>query len=181
MNERELYDGYARRAAQQCTWCTWCALVALLSPPEVMASDLPALEPQSNTLVVRAERASQSDDRMLFSLLGALELRADRWVINADSAILVGRLSDPDEIIVDGSPATITVQMTDESEPFTGTSSHLEFDTRKEIVRLEGDATVKREHESISSDLIRYWLQRETFVAGSRARVRVVTTPKNSR
>lgn len=178
MNEFGHYDGHAGRCAQHYVLITLATILPGLSLHAEDGGESPALEVQRDTLVIHAHVARQSDDRDSFSLRGDLELRGAEWVIHADSASVDGRLEDPDQIIVDGNPATISVLRDGDTRPFSGSSRHLEFDPRNEIVRLHGDAKVMRGEQSISSDSIRYLLQRDTFSAGTTARVKVVTKPK---
>ncbi|MGR8919031.1 MAG: LptA/OstA family protein [Gammaproteobacteria bacterium] len=132
---------------------------------------------RADAIIVRARQARQSPDGERLYLDGDLWVLARDWRIEASSAEIVGRLQDPDRIVVEGGSSRITVQRPDDGSPFEGSSDALEFQPRQNIVQLEGAATVRRGRQSISSDMIRYLLDRDTFAAGSGGRVRVTTLP----
>jgi len=133
----------------------------------------------AQTIIARAERAWQSEAGDVMHFKGALELRGEHWRVNADSALIEGQLEDPERVIVEGAPARIIVGAIDDPEPVEGLSQHLEFEPRNQVVRLEGAATIVKGEQSISSESIRYSLERNTFAAGSRGRVKVVTKPRS--
>jgi lipopolysaccharide transport protein LptA len=135
----------------------------------------------AQTVIARAERAWQSEQGDVMHFKGALELRGERWRVNADRALIEGHLADPERVIVQGAPARITVGAADDPEPVEGFSQHLEFEPRNQIVRLEGAATIIKGGQSITSESIRYLLERNTFAAGSRGRVKVVTKPRTEK
>jgi lipopolysaccharide transport protein LptA len=174
------YDGDRCRVVQLRVLMMVAGLAWCQSVPAESGSDS-GLTVQHDTVVVHAQLARQSDGRQEFHLSGDLRLHSTEWEIRADNSTLSGQLEDPELIVVRGSPARITVQRDGDARPFEGAGYYLEFDPQRETLRLNGDATVHRGGQSISSDAIRYWLERDTFAAGESARVKVVTTPKRRR
>ncbi len=177
MDRTGAYDGDAHGRAQ--LRGPVVALLALLSAAAPAESNLPALERQRDTIVIHAREARQSDDGSRFDLSGDLRIRGADWQIRADSAVISGRLEDPDRIEVAGGPASISIQRANDAAPLRGSAEHLEFDPRRETIKLNGDARIEHDRQSITSDAIRYLLQRDTFASAGDGRVKVVTRPKN--
>ena len=140
-------------------------------------ADTPGHDDQyRETIVARAQEAWESDNGDTMFIRGDLELRGTRWRIHADTAQVEGKLGKPDRVVVDGSPARIVVTPDDDGLPFEGQSRHLEFQPQAKTVKLDGAATIIRGQQSITSESISYELDRRTFAAGARGRVKVVTS-----
>lgn len=105
-------------------------------------------------------------------------MRGAQWAIYADHAKVYGPLRDPESIRVAGTPARIVYHRSGDDEPLEGHSDMLEFDPRRDIVRLERGAKIVKGRQSITSETIKYLLERDTFTAGSSGRVKVVTKPR---
>lgn len=105
-------------------------------------------------------------------------MRGAQWAIYADRAKVYGPLRDPESIRVSGTPARIIYYRSGDDEPLEGHSELLEFEPRRDIVRLENGAKIVKGRQSISSETIKYLLERDTFTAGSGGRVKVVTEPR---
>ena len=144
-------------------------MAAQPDPPLVQLDDL---------VFIGAHSARQAFDGQSFMAEGDLRLRSRKWTIHADNARLSGPLGDPDLIRVEGRPARIVFDRGAGREPLEGRSSLLEFEPARDVLRLEGDARIVRGQQSISSDSIRYLVDRDTFAAGESGRVRVVTKPR---
>ncbi len=160
------------------TRCTSATLLVLstLMPAAVRAAEAVSEVPfivLEDTLVVRAARASEADNGESMVFEGGLELHANDWRIEAERAVLAGRLDDPERVIVDGDPARIIVAG-GKGEPLEGRGQHLEYEPHTDTVRLDGAAMIVKGEQSISSESIQYLLGKGTFAAGSHGRVRVV-------
>ena len=164
------YHGQRRRAVQGVSACLCLALLAV----GARADDTHDL---ADTAIARAQEAWESDNGDVMFIRGDLQLRGSHWRIHADTARVEGKLGDPSRVVVEGAPACIIVTGDDPSQPLEGQSTHLDFDPRAKLMRLEGAATIIKGKESISSESIRYSLDRKTFEAGTHGRVKVVTTP----
>lgn len=134
-----------------------------------------------DTVIARAHEAWESDDGEVMFIRGDLQLRGSHWRIHADTARVEGRLGSPARVVVDGNPARIIVTGDDQTQELEGRSQHLDFDPRAKRMRLEGAAMIVKGQESISSESIRYSLDRKTFEAGTYGRVKVVTAPHSKR
>lgn len=134
-----------------------------------------------DTVIARAQEAWESDNGDVMFIRGDLQLRGSHWRIQADTARVEGKLGSPSRVVVDGSPARIIVTGDDSSQPLEGRSTHLDFDPKAKLMRLEGAAMIVKGKESISSESIRYSLDRKTFEAGTHGRVKVVTAPHRSK
>ncbi len=152
-------------------------LVCLATAAAARAAENVPFAPLEDVVFVRARTATQSISGDRFDAAGDLLLRSDAWTIRSDTAVIEGPLADPAVIEVSGTPARIIYQDGEADGPLEGQSSRLWFRPRAEEVVLEGDASVVRGGRSVSSESIRYLLNRDVFSAGRSGRVRVVTTP----
>lgn len=157
------------------------AFAALVISQLAHADQVLPLSKLEDTVIARAQEAWESDDGDTMFIRGDLRLRGSHWRIYADTARVEGKLGDPSRVVVDGSPARIVVSRDAASQPLEGQSRHLEFDPRAKLMRLDGAATVVRGQDSISSESIRYSLDRNTFEAGSHGRVKVITGLRSER
>lgn len=171
------YHGQHGRGAQGAIALLWLMLLVTGARAD---NDKP-LSDLKDTVIARAEQAWESDDGEIMFIRGDLQLRGSHWRIYADTARVEGKLGAPARVVVDGNPARIIVTGDDQSEQLEGQSQHLDFDPRAKLMRLEGAAMIVKGQESISSESIRYSLDRKTFEAGTHGRVKVVTAPHSSR
>ena len=168
------YHGQRGRAVQGIIALVWLMQLA----PCVNADDAHELQ---DTVIARAQEAWESDNGDVMFIRGDLQLRGSHWRIQADTARVEGKLGDPARVVVDGTPVRIIVTGDDASQPLEGRSTHLDFEPRAKLMRLEGAATIVKGKESISSESIRYSLDRKTFEAGTHGRVKVVTSPHRNK
>lgn len=143
----------------------------------VHADDAHGLSDLKDTVIARADEAWESNNGDIMFIRGNLQLRGSHWRIHADTARVEGKLGKPARVVVDGAPATLLVDLDNDPQPLEGRSRHLEFEPDAKLVRLEGAASIVKGEQSISSETIRYMLDRKTFSAGSHGRVKVVTSP----
>jgi len=171
------YHGQRGRGAQGVIALLWFVLPVSCA---LAAEDKPLNELQ-DTIIARAQEAWESDKGDVMFIRGDLQLRGSHWRIHADTARVEGNLGDPARVVVDGNPARIIVTGDDQAQPLEGRSQHLDFDPRAKLMRLEGAAMIVKGQESISSESIRYSLDRKTFEAGTHGRVKVITAPHPNR
>jgi len=171
-----IYDEQRCRLAQR--WRIYGIVLCFLYPQIIIAAEPPPLAVLTDVVFITARQAWQASDEAEFAARGDLLLRGVDWEIRADEARIIGHLRDPDTIHVSGAPARIVYLRADDDEPLEGQSALLEFRPRMDTVRLEGEARIVKGRQSISSEVIKYLLDRDTFAAGSVGRVRVVTTPR---
>lgn len=154
-----------------------CSLALMTCAVSVVADEA-GYTTRTDTILLSANRAEQAPDHRSFAFSGEFLLSSTEWRIDSNTAVIRGRLEKPDMIELAGQPARITVLRDGDSRPLVGHSARLRFDPAAEILDLTGTAMIVRDRQSISSDSIRYLLERDTFSAGDGGRVRVVTTPK---
>jgi lipopolysaccharide transport protein LptA len=167
------YHGQRAWGAQGALVCVWLMVSGFCA----QAESVKPLSEFKDTIIARAEEAWESDNGEVMFIRGDLQLRGSHWRIHADTARVEGKFGDLARVVVDGNPARIIVTGNDQSQPLEGRSQHLDFDPRANLMRLEGAATIVKGKESISSESIRYSLDRRTFEAGTHGRVKVVTSP----
>jgi lipopolysaccharide export system protein LptA len=132
----------------------------------------------ADTVVVRADEARESDAGDAYYFSGNIRIYAPQWAVLADKAELVGRIENPDQVIVEGAPARIRVQVKDNKKPIEGRSDRVEYDRRNDLVRLSGTALLDDDGRVVNSEMIEYFLNKRLFRTGGDRRVRVVATPK---
>ena len=155
-----------------------CIPALFLAAGPAFGADQPLRLSDADTVVVKADEARESDARDAFEFSGNIQIHAPEWAILADRAELIGRIENPDQVIVEGKPARIRVKVNDGKKTIEGQSDRVEYDRRNDAVRLSGTALLDDDGKVINSGMIEYFLDKRLFRTGGGKRVRVIATPK---
>lgn len=125
-----------------------------------------------DTVTVTAERAWESDEADVMHFSGKFELRAPDWYLLGDTAVVYGKLDDPDKVVVEGKPAriaflNIAAQTTkaqtsanainsDSEERMDGTAFIIEYFRGSDTFKMSGAARLTRKGSSLISEIIEY-------------------------
>lgn len=144
---------------------------AQVSPAQPAASD-PARRENAS---VRADRAWEDPDADAVHVQGHVEMRAERWELAADAAVLHGALDAPDRVLAEGSPARM--RFTDGVEQAHASGERLEYQREGGRIALSGRAELRRGADHVAGGRIEYWRDTDRFSAGGEGRVRGVISP----
>ena len=60
-----------------------------------------------DTVTVTAKRAWEGDEANVIHFSGNFELRGPDWFLSGDSAVVYGKLDNPDRVVIEGKPAKV--------------------------------------------------------------------------
>jgi len=134
-----------------------------------------------DTVTVTAERAWESDEAGVMHFSGKFELRAPDWCLLGDTAVVYGKLDDPDRVIVEGKPARIAFlrsadQKTkaqagenatnaDPEERIDGTAFFIEYFRAADKFKMRGAARLTRKDSTLVSEIIEYDVDTDRYSA----------------
>lgn len=163
-----------------------CLLLAVFLSIQTGFTDILDLS-SDDTVTITAERAWEDakDDITHFS--GRFELRAPDWYVSADSALVYGKLDDPDKLVVEGKPAKIFILRTTQesagssgSEPnIEGTASIIEYYRATNKLKMRGQAVLTREDNTLSSEIIEYDIDEDSYSASGEGGINVQFSPND--
>ncbi len=131
-------------------------------------------------LFLSADEAEQGIGGEHFVLRGNLKVRRGDWEIVGLRGVIAGPLDEPEQVVVDGAPATIRMLSDKNVVDVEGRCEHLAFEPSSRLVYLRGQASIVSEIYSVSSESIDYSMDLKRFSAGQKSRVKVVTKPARS-
>jgi len=160
-------------------------LAFLASTSEAIeAPDLDAGE----TMVIRADQAWETREvpegggpevRSLH-FKGNFQLDAPDWFIRADSATLFGAVDDPKSIAVSGTPARVWMIDENGATEVDATAGNIEYFRHNDRLKLQGDAVLEEQRNTLRSSSIDYDLNERRLVATGKGGVQIVTQPSRA-
>ena len=169
---------YSRRAAG--------LLLAIFLSIQTGVTDILDLS-SDDTVTITAQRAWEDVKGGITHFSGGFELRAPDWYVSADSAEVYGKLDDPDKLVVKGKPAKILIlreaqdtasNSDSDSEPnVEGTASTIEYYRATNKLKLHGQAVLTREDNTLSSEIIEYDIDEDSYSASGEGGINVQFSP----
>ena len=138
----------------------------------------------NDTVTVTAERAWEADEVDVIHFSGQFELRAPDWSLFGDSAVVYGKLDNPDRVVVEGTPARISFLRnesgdsgrTEAPERVDGEASVVEYFRSTDKLVMRGAARLTRKDSSLVSELIDYDVDADRYSASGRGGINVQFT-----
>ena len=151
-----------KRSPRKVRRAAFCLLACYLSSSLAIADRLEFSDDE--TVTVTAEKAWEAEEPNVVHFSGQFELRAPDWALFGDSAVVYGKLDDPDRVVVEGKPARISfLRETDESDTTTdpeervdGSAAVVEYFRATDKLRMRGEASLTRKDSTLVSDKIEY-------------------------
>lgn len=161
-------------------------LLALLASASeaIEAPDLDAGE----TMVIRADQAWETrqvpedggPEVRSLHFKGNFQLDAPDWFIRADSATLFGAVDDPKSIAVIGKPARVWMVDENGATEVDATAGNIEYFRHNDRLKLQGDAVLEEQRNTLRSSSIDYDLNERRLVATGKGGVQIVTQPSRA-
>ena len=138
-----------------------------------------------DSVIVKADTAWEDATADIVHFSGRFTLRAPDWYVSADSAVVYGKLDDPEKVQLKGNPARIfflraesdtdnTIQSAGQAGGRTeGTASDIEYLRSTNIVKLSGSATLKRDDDVLVSEKIEYDVDADRYTASGTGGVNI--------
>jgi len=136
-----------------------------------------------DTVTVTAERAWEDDEPNVIHLSGNFELRGPDWCLSGDSAVVYGKLDDPDRVVVEGKPATIAFlrgeqesAVPDTRDRVDGTALFVEYFRSTDKLTMRGGANLVRKDSTLDSEMIEYDVETDRYSAGGEGGINIQFT-----
>lgn len=138
-----------------------------------------------DTVTITAERAWEADEPEVIHFSGDFELHAPDWSMSGDTAVVYGKLDDPDRVIVEGNPATVSFLRESEDgasdgesgERVDGEASIVEYFRATDKLIMRGSSRLVREDSNLTSEIIEYDVETDRYSAGGEGGINIEYTP----
>ena len=160
-----------------------CLLIFLSGPRGGLAGPLDFSS--NDTVTVTAERAWEADEDDVIHFSGRFELHAPDWSLFGDSAVVYGKLDDPERVVVEGSPARIAflraAQSDDDAEPERGDgeAAYVEYFRSTDRLIMRGAASLVRKDSTLVSEVIEYDVEVDRYSASGEGGIQVQFSPED--
>ncbi len=133
-----------------------------------------------DTLTIRSAEARMDESPGIIHFGGGFELRASDWSLSSDQASLYGKLDDPETVILSGSPAMILVRTVSGGQPaiINGKADQIIYERGSNSIRMQGNAYISRNENSLSGGRIEYDIDRDHLSAGGDGGVQIEVLPE---
>ena len=133
-----------------------------------------------DTVTVTAEKAWEDDEPNVIHFSGKFELRGLDWLLSGDSAVVYGKLDNPDRVVVEGKPAKVAFLRNEEDSDISttedrvdGTALFVEYFRASDKLKMRGTATLVRKDSTLASEVIEYDVEKDRYSAGGEGGIHV--------
>jgi lipopolysaccharide transport protein LptA len=126
-----------------------------------------------DTVTVTAERAWEDEEANVIHFSGNFELRGPDWLLSGDSAVVYGKLDNPDRVVVEGKPAKVAFLRNEEDSGIAdtrdrvdGTALFVEYFRANDKLKMRGSARLVRKDSTLASEVIEYDVETDRYSAG---------------
>lgn len=152
----------------------YLSVYVALQPTQAHAVEFPALDEQ-DTIVVTADQAWESEEGEVLNFQGNFELTAPDYYLRSDNAEIHGAVEDPDRIVATGNPVTFWVRYVDSDERIHGQGDRVEYERKRNLLRLSGNAILRDDNTVMRSSLLEYDTKTKRLVTTGKDGVEIVT------
>jgi lipopolysaccharide transport protein LptA len=138
-------------------------------------------------IIVTAQRAWEADAADVVHFSGRFELHAPDWTLAGDSAVVYGKLDDPERVVVEGAPARIAflrkAEPADgsaaEDERIDGSAATVEYFRATDKLKMRGGASLTRKDSTLASEIIEYDVDADRYSAGGDGGINIQFNPED--
>ena len=132
-----------------------------------------------DTLTIRSPEARMDEEPDIFHFEGGFELRAKDWYLSSDHATLYGKLGNPETVVISGTPAQILIDTISNGQATTinGRAERIVYQRSTNSIRMEGNAFISRDEQSMSGGEIEYDIENDHLSAGGDGGIRIEIRP----
>ena len=139
-----------------------------------------------DTITISAVRGWEADETDVLHFSGNFELHAPDWSMSGDSAMVYGKLDNPDKVVVEGRPAKVSFlrkdqenpDASDPSERIDGMARFVEYFRATDQLIMRGGAKLLRKDNKLSSETIEYNVDKDRYSASGEGGVNVQLNPE---
>ena len=154
----------------------------------------------NDTVTITAENAWEDEQKDVIHFSGQFELRAPDWSLLAESAIVYGKLDNPDKVVLMGNPAMVFfLRDTSKNQPgspdenvtsskleepnnsklsIEGSATKIEYFRATNKLKMIGSATLKRKDNMLTSETIEYDVDTDKYSASGKGGINIQVMPK---
>lgn len=140
-----------------------------------------------DTITITAERGWEGDEANVIHFSGNFELHAPDWSMAGDTAVVYGKLDNPDRVVVRGSPARISFLRSevenpddaDEQERVNGAANFVEYHRATDKLTMRGAANLIRKESTLTSQIIEYDVETDRYSAGGEGGIDIQYNPED--
>jgi lipopolysaccharide transport protein LptA len=138
-----------------------------------------------DTVTITAQRGWEGDEVDVLHFSGKFELHAPDWSMAGDTAVVYGKLDNPDRVVVEGAPAKISflrvedenAGSTDIGEQIDGTARTVEYFRATDKLVMRGAATLVRKDSKLTSEIIEYDVETDRYAASGEGGINILFNP----
>lgn len=160
-------------------------LLPLLVGIQVGLADSPGFG-SDDTITITADRGWEGDDADVIHFSGNFELHAPDWSMAGDTAVVYGKLDNPDRVVVEGAPATVSFLRNDDENPddtdaqerVNGAASFVEYYRATDKLTMRGAANLIRKESTLTSQIIEYNVETDRYSASGEGGIDIQYNPE---
>ena len=138
-----------------------------------------------DTVTITAQRAWEAEQPDVIHFSGNFKLHAPDWSMSGDTAVVYGKLDDPDRVVVEGKPATVSflresgdaASDADSEERVDGEASFVEYFRSTDKLIMRGSSRLVRQDSNLTSEIIEYDVETDRYSAGGEGGINIEYTP----
>ena len=135
-----------------------------------------------DTITITAERGWEGDEADVLHFSGKFELHAPDWSMAGDTAVVYGKLDNPDRVVLEGSPARISFLRKEEDdsdaqEQVDGAANFIEYFRATDKLIMRGTASLVRKDSNLASQLIEYDVDTDRYSASGAGGINIQFNP----
>ena len=140
-----------------------------------------------DTITVTADSAWEAEEVDVLHFSGDFTLQGPDWSLTGDTAVVYGKLDDPDRVVVEGNPARISFLReadasgapVDEGERVDGGAALVEYFRASDKLTMQGTASLTRKESTLHSDRIEYDVDTDRYAASGAKGIRLILNPED--
>lgn len=165
------------------------AFLTLVLLAGVQAGFADALDFSSDdTITITADRGWEGEDADVIHFAGNFKLYAPDWSMAGDTAVVYGKLDNPDKVIVKGGPATVSFLRKDDDQPnaadapekVTGVADVVEYHRAADQLTMRGTANLIRKESTLTSQIIEYDVETDRYSASGEGGIDIQYNPEEN-
>lgn len=141
-----------------------------------------------DTITITADRGWEGQDADIIHFAGNFTLYAPNWSMTGDTAVVYGKLDNPDKVIVKGGPATVSFLRKDDDQPnaadarekVTGVADVVEYHRATDKLTMRGAANLIRKESTLGSQTIEYDIATDRYSASGEGGIDIQYNPEEN-
>lgn len=141
-----------------------------------------------DTVTITAERGWEGEGPNVIHFSGNFRIRGPDWSMTGDTAVVYGKLDDPDKILIEGSPARVSFLRKKEensdrsssNDKVDGEAVFVEYFRATDRLIMRGAASLARKESTLNSEIIEYNIDTDRYAASGEGRVNVQLNPDDA-